>query len=182
LFLVNPPLVAASTVCVGITRRLWKSCGKKPWAMRDPSVTARKVRPSPSPAEPGVYCYQVSPCLTAAGFDRFYLRRWIVQSLRRWISLNSCSLPVVVLLPRWTAPQGSSPPGRPFPFFATCLSVHLCRPAPLGQNSRFYVSRPIAAFDQSLVAMSLSVRLALARLAGVDISEELEMPPCAPDE
>jgi hypothetical protein len=40
-----------------------------------PSVTARKVRRSLSPAEPGVYCYQVSPCLTAAGFDRFYLRR-----------------------------------------------------------------------------------------------------------
>jgi hypothetical protein len=151
------------------------------------SVTAQKVRPSPSPAEPGVYYYQVSPCLTAAGFDRFYLRRWVAQSLRRWIFLNSCSLPVVALLPHWMAPQDSSPPGRPFPFFATYLSVHLCRPAPLDQNSRFlHVSGPIAAFDQSLGAMSPAGRLALARvhlrLAGVDIPEELETPSCPPDD
>ena len=151
------------------------------------SVTAQKVRSSLSPADPGVYCYQVSPCPTAAGFDCFYLRRWVAQSLRRWIFLNSCSLPVVALLPQWMAPQDSSPPDRPFPFFATYLSVHLCRPALLDQNSRFlHVSRPIAAFAQSLVAMSPSVRLALARVhlrrAGVDIPEELETPSCPPDD
>ena len=150
------------------------------------SVTARKVRPSPSPAEPGVYCYQISPCLTAAGFDRFDLRRWVVQSLEHWIFLNSCSLPVVVLLPRWMAPQRSSPLGRPFPLFAPCLSVHLCRPAPFGQNSRFlHVSGPIAELDQSFVLMSPSARLALARLhlrlAGADIPEESETHSCAPD-
>jgi len=149
------------------------------------NLTGRKVRPSPAPAELGVYCYQVSPRLTVAGFGRFYLRRWVAQFLQGWIFLNSCGLPVVVLLHQRMASQHSSPPGQPFPFFATYLSGHLCRPASLGQNSRFlHVSGPIAEFDHSFVVMSPSVRVALAclrlRLAGVDNPEELETPSCAP--